>query len=359
MNILIAGGGTGGHLFPGIAVAKELVSRDANHRILFVGSARGIEVTAVPRAGFELILLPISGLRRKSLWQMFIALCRVPIALLCALVLVRRFRPDVALSVGGYAAFAAIVAAWFMGVPCMVIEQNSVAGLTNRILSRFAKHVVVPLPTKAFAARKLRVLGNPVRPELVAVGAQTYAPQQPFKLLVFGGSQGAKALNEIMLAIAAQWQENKLNWSIVHQTGKADYERVVKSYETHGMQQVTIKPFIENMAEAYLEADLVLCRAGATTVAELTVCGRPSILVPYPFAVDDHQSAHARVLAAEGAAVHLPQSELSAPRLISLLFELQNEPIRLVQMATAARKLGKPDAALRIADLVIAEARHV
>jgi UDP-N-acetylglucosamine--N-acetylmuramyl-(pentapeptide) pyrophosphoryl-undecaprenol N-acetylglucosamine transferase len=359
MNVLIAGGGTGGHLFPGIALAQELTRRDPQNRVLFVGTARGIETTAVPRAGFDLALLPVSGIRRKGLGGLVVGLVRLPLALIKALLLVRRFRPSVAVSVGGYAAGPAVLAARLLGIPCLVMEQNAVAGLTSRVLAMVARHVVVPLPTRGFAKRKLRVLGNPVRPDLLSVREAGYQRHSPVHLLVFGGSLGAQALNQVMMAAAARLCDFTPPLAIVHQTGAADCERVLAAYRSAGVSGVTVLPFIEDMASAYRDADVVLCRAGATSVAELTACGRPSILVPYPFAVDDHQSAHARLLEAEGAAVHLPQREMSVDRLLALLGDLVGQAGRLEQMAAAARRLGKPDAAARIADLVAEEGRHV
>jgi UDP-N-acetylglucosamine--N-acetylmuramyl-(pentapeptide) pyrophosphoryl-undecaprenol N-acetylglucosamine transferase len=358
-NFLIAGGGTGGHLFPGIALAQELVRRSGDNRVLFVGTARGIETTAVPRAGFELALLPVTGLRRKGVLGLIAGLARLPVALWQAFSLVRRFRPSVAVSVGGYAAGPAVLAARLTGVPCVVMEQNAVAGLTNRMLGTIAAHVVVPLPTTAFGKHKVRVLGNPVRQDLLPVREAGYAPHDPVRVLVFGGSLGAKALNDAMIAAAPRLATFTPAVKVVHQTGSADFARVAAAYEAAGVTAVSAQAFIHDMATAYREADLVVSRAGATTVAELTVCGRPSILVPYPFAVDDHQTAHARQLEAGGAAVHLPQTELSVERLLSLLAELAGDRQRLERMAAAARALGKPDAAARIADLVGTEARRV
>ncbi len=356
MSVLIAGGGTGGHLFPGIALAEELRRRDASARILFVGTARGIETRAVPKAGFELALLGVSGLRGKGLRQKLASLVRLPWALLQALLLVRRFRPQVAVSVGGYAAGPAVLAARLAGVPCVVMEQNAVPGLTNRLLGSLARHVVVALPTSGFPEGKVRLLGNPVRADLLSVRAAPYVPKSPPRLLVFGGSLGATALNEVMMAAAKDLVG--AGFSIVHQTGEADRARVSAAYEKAGLA-VTVLPFIDDMARQYREADLVLCRAGATTVAELTVCGRPAVLVPFPFAVGDHQTANAKTLNDAGAAIHIPQRELSAARLVEVLSELSRAPERLSRMAEAARSLGKPEATARIADVVTQEALHV
>ncbi|MBI5511896.1 MAG: undecaprenyldiphospho-muramoylpentapeptide beta-N-acetylglucosaminyltransferase [Deltaproteobacteria bacterium] len=348
MDVLIAGGGTGGHLFPGIAVAEEVRRRDPAARVLFVGTARGLEVKAVPKAGFELALLPVSGLRRTGLLGLCLGLLRLPGALFGALRLVRGFRPQVAVSVGGYAAGPAVLAARLLGVPCVVMEQNAVPGFTNRVLGRLARRVLAGLPPTGLPADKVTVVGNPVRADLLRVRGSAYAPHRPLKLLVFGGSQGARALNEVMIGAAAALEAQGVALEITHQTGGADCERVRAAYAAAGVQGPRVLPFIDDMATAYDEADLVLCRAGASTIAELAVCGRPAILVPFPFAVDDHQSANARALAAAGGAVHLPQAEMSCGRLTELVAALAREPERLRAMAAAAHRYGQPDSAATI-----------
>lgn len=345
MTVLIAGGGTGGHLFPGIALAQELEARARETRVVFVGTERGIETRAVPKAGFELELLPVSGLRRTGVLGMVRGLARLPVAMLQAMSLIRRRRPDVAVSVGGYAAGPAVLAAKLLGVPCVVMEQNAVPGFTNRILGRLVDAVFASLPTDGFPAEKVKVLGNPVRADFIPVREVDYQCHNPLRILVFGGSQGARALNDVWMEIATRLPS--LGWSVTHQTGQADAEHVEAAYRAAGAE-ATVLPFIDDMAAAYRDADLVVCRSGASTIAELTVCGRPSILVPFPYAVDDHQSANARVLAAAGGAVHLPQGELTAERLIQEIESL--EPERLRAMAAAARSQGKPRAVRDIAD---------
>jgi len=358
-SVLIAGGGTGGHLFPGIALAEELRRRDPATKILFVGTARGIEVRAVPKAGFELALLPVSGLRGKGVFGILLGVARLPLALWRALALVRRVRPSVAVSCGGYAAGPAVLAARLLGVACVVMEQNAVPGFTNKVLGRLASHVVAAMPVRGFVAKKVRLLGNPVRAHLLRVREQPYEPTTPLRVLVLGGSLGARALNETFMAAASALRNFALPLFIVHQTGEADYMRVQAAYDTAQLGRVAVQPFIDDMAEAYAQADLVVCRSGATTCAELTVCGRPSILVPFPFAVDDHQTANAKALAEAGAALWLPQAEATAARLLVLLGELGADRQRLRAMAKQARALGRPEAAAAIADLIAGEAAHV
>lgn len=345
MNVLIAGGGTGGHLFPGIALAQELIRRAPAARITFVGTERGIETRAVPKAGFDLELLPVSGLRRTGPIGLIKGLARLPLALWQAGSLVRRLGPDVAVSVGGYAAGPAVLAAKLLGVPCVVMEQNAVPGFTNRVLGRLVDRVFASLPTDGFPERKVSVLGNPVRADLLSVRDEPYQPGTPLRVLVFGGSQGARALNEVWMKIARRLPE--LGWRVTHQTGAADAERVSAAYR-EASATVTVTAFIDDMASAYRSADLVICRSGASTIAELTVCGRPSILIPFPYAVDDHQTANARVLETAGGAIHLPQGQLSAEALVEAIQSLS--PERLRAMASAAKAEGKPEAVSRIAD---------
>ena len=353
MRLLIAGGGTGGHLYPGLALAAELRRRDPAGQIDFVGTARGLEVRAVPQAGFPLHLLPVQPLRGGGLMGLGRGLAVLPLALWAAVRLIRRLRPQVAVSVGGYAAGPAVMAARLCGVPCLVLEQNAVAGLTNRVLARLATQVLASLPVTNLPRRRLEVIGNPVRAEFAAVRAQPYVAGSRLRLLVLGGSQGARALNEALMAAAPELA--RLPLVLHHQTGTADAVRVRAAYAAAGFN-AQVEAFIADMAGAYAACDLVLCRAGASTLAEICVCGRPAILVPYPFAADDHQSANAQVLSAAGAAILVPQPALTAAHLTALLSRLVAAPAPLAAMAAAARALGRPDAVAQIADRVLAAA---
>ena len=359
MDVLIAGGGTGGHLFPGIALAQEVKRRDPNARIVFVGSPRGIEKHAVPKAGFNLELLPVSGLRSQGMKSLVLGLLRLPVAVFKAFAVVGRFKPDVAVSCGGYAAGPAVLAARILGIPCVVLEQNAIPGVTNRILGKMAHRIIAALPVQGFPDSKVRVLGNPVRADLIKVRQSTYEPKTPLRLFVFGGSQGARALNETMMEVCPKLEEKGLGIEVVHQVGRLDFERVRAHYEKLGLKKVEARQFIDDMASEYTRADLVLCRAGATTIAELTVCGRPSILVPFPFAVDDHQTANARELEQCGAAIHQAQSELTPEGLLGLIEELCADPERLKTMAASALEAGRPDAVKHIADALEEEVAHV
>jgi UDP-N-acetylglucosamine--N-acetylmuramyl-(pentapeptide) pyrophosphoryl-undecaprenol N-acetylglucosamine transferase len=334
-------------LFPGIALAQEIRRRDPLSRILFVGTAKGIETRAVPKAGFELTLLPVTGLKRKGVVGVIAGLGRLPVAIFKAMGVVKRFRPQVAVSVGGYAAGPAVLAARMLGVPCVVMEQNAVPGLTNRLLAGVAAKVIASLPTDKLRGDKVVVLGNPVRADLVPVRDSEYAPQTPLRVFVFGGSQGARAINDAFVNLAPKL--GSLGVTLRHQTGEADLTRVEEAYKAAGFT-ANVSAFIDDMASAYRGADLIVCRAGATSIAELTVCGRPSVLVPFPGATDDHQTANAKALEATGACIHIAQSQSLADDLETTLRDLTKSHARLRAMAQASLTVGRPQAASAIAD---------
>ncbi len=357
MKTVVAGGGTGGHVFPGIALAQELVRRDPDAEVVFVGTARGMEVQAVPQAGFALELLDVGPLRGRTWKQWFENVLKLPQALWAAVKKMRALNPDVAVSVGGYAAGPAVLACALLGVPCVVMEQNAVPGLTNRVLGFFAKCVLASVPVKGFRASKTRVIGNPVRSGVLAVRAQAYEPHNPLRLLVMGGSQGAHALNVLMMEYATHRGMLHTPWHVLHQTGKKEYEEVRDAYARLNAEGMEATPFIDNMAEAYAQADVVLCRAGASTLAELTLCGRASVLVPFPHAAGDHQTHNARMMEEQGAALHVPQADMTAGWLIETLNRFAEHPETLQQMAAQARALGKPQALEDAANVVTALAR--
>ncbi len=366
MTVMIAGGGTGGHLFPGIALAQEIRRRHPTARLVFVGTARGLETRVVPQAGFELRLLAVRGLRNVGVKKLMAGLFRLPWSLLQAALLVRRLRPQLAIGVGGYAAGPAMLAAHLAGVRCVVLEQNATAGVTTRILARFAARVVAGLPCPELPAHKTLVLGNPVRAELQAVRAQPYRPQRPLRLLVLGGSQGARVLNDCMLGLLVELMRLQLPLQVTHQTGTADHAKVAAAYRA-ALEGGTLaagtalqaSAFIDDMAAAYAGHDLVLSRAGATTVAELCVCGRPAILVPFAAAAGNHQAHNARLLVAAGAAQMILQADLRPAPLARCLAELALAPERLQAMAAAAHAMGRPEALSDIADVVLREMARV
>jgi len=363
MRLLIAGGGTGGHLFPGIAIAEEIVRRGGGH-VLFVGTSRGIETRAVPAAGYTLETLEVSGLKRVGLWGTLRGLLRLPLAMVRSFAILRRFRPDVVLGVGGYASGPMVLAAALLRHPTAIQEQNSVPGITNRVLGRVVATVFIAFPDagRFFPASKLEPLGNPVRGKIVAAlagAAPVPPPAETLRILVVGGSQGARAVSELVVTAAPLLAAGGTDFSIVHQTGPADLERMSERYRALGLHgRVTVKAFIEDMATAYAEADLVIARAGALTLAELAIAAKPAILVPLPTAADDHQSKNAARFAEAGAAVVLDQRKAGAEDLAAALRDVARDRDKRMAMSAAMRGLARPRAAQDIADSLEALARN-
>jgi UDP-N-acetylglucosamine--N-acetylmuramyl-(pentapeptide) pyrophosphoryl-undecaprenol N-acetylglucosamine transferase len=360
LKVLLAGGGTGGHLFPALALAEEVVARGGAVR--FVGTAQGIEARAVPAAGYALDLITVSGLKRAGLWGAARGLAKLPRALWQSLRIVHAFDPDVVVGVGGYASGPAVVAGLCAGRPTAILEQNSIPGVTNRILGRIVRRAYIALaPARAyFPAGRTRLLGNPVRRAIGAVGAAAATASATPRLLVVGGSQGAHAVNEAVAGAVELLAARGRALTLMHQTGAADAMPVAARYAALGAAGAgcTARAFIDDMAAAYAAADLVIARAGATTIAELGVVGRPALLVPFPFAADNHQEINARVLEAAGAARVLLQAGLTPARLAAALAELLADAGARARMAAAMRGLGRPDAARAIATDLEALARH-
>ena len=349
--VLMTAGGTGGHVYPALAVASELMER--GYRVEWVGTRRGLEHRVVPAAGITLHCLAVRGVRGKSVLHKLLGLAYLALAAVQALWLVYRRAPSCVVGMGGYVAGPAGAAAWLLRKPLLIHEQNAVAGTTNRMLAPLASRVVAAF-AGAFADKvDCTVLGNPVRRQLLeAAGARQYdyAGQRPLRLLVLGGSLGAQPINEVMPAVVAALNEPTPQLEVWHQAGEAHASLVERAYAQVGQAATRVAPFIEDMAAAYAWADLVICRAGALTVSELAVMGRPAILVPLPYAIDDHQSANARYLAGRGAAVLLRQSDMSAEVLVASLRGYLEVPAQLAAMAQAAAAAATPDAAARVSD---------
>jgi UDP-N-acetylglucosamine--N-acetylmuramyl-(pentapeptide) pyrophosphoryl-undecaprenol N-acetylglucosamine transferase len=360
MRLLIGGGGTGGHLFSGVAMAEELRIRDPEAAVLFVGTARGIEARVLPGLGWDLELIQISGLKTVGALGAVRGLLRVPRALVQARRIVQKFRPDVVIGVGGYASGPVVLVARLMGIRTAILEQNSLPGLANKILGRVVARVFLCFEEsrRFFAPAKIAMSGNPIRREILlslsaaasgAGRAEVGAAAAPFSIFVTGGSQGARAVNQLVADAAGILARRGIPLSIVHQTGTAELEPTRQRYATHGVT-ADLRAFIDDMAGEYARADLVIARSGATTVAELGVVGKPAILIPYPHAADNHQEVNAREMADAGAALMLRQAELSGERLANTIADLVREPEALARMASAMRALGKPRAAATIVD---------
>lgn len=348
-TILIMAGGTGGHIFPGIAVGREL--RDRGIDVVWLGGKVGLEGRLVPAAGFTLETLDFSGVRGKGLATLALAPLRLLRAILVARTLLRRLRPASVLSMGGYAAAPGGIAAWLTRIPLVVHEQNRVPGFTNRLLARFARRT---LSGFADSLAGSEWIGNPVRREISALPppAQRLAGREgAVRVLVLGGSQGAQSLNQ-MVPETIRRRGDRVQLEVRHQCGERHLEKTRAAYAAVDLA-VTVESFVEDMAAAYAWADIVICRAGALTIAELCAAGVASILVPFPQAVDDHQTRNAEVLVEAGAARLVAEGDGFVKRLGGCLDELDRDRPKLLKMATSARALARADATARIADVCV------
>ena len=353
MRVLIAGGGTGGHLYPGIAVAREVLRRDPLAVITFAGTARGIETRVVPSEGFALDLLRSAGLKGKTPGALLRGLLLLPLSAVDSWAILSRRSPDLVIGVGGYSAGAVVLLAALRGIPTLLLEQNAVPGVTNRLLARMVTAAAVTFESTAvYFGRRAFVAGNPVRPEFLAENlSPAVRPAGPPRILIFGGSQGSHAINVAMVEAAPKLAAHAGGLAITHQTGERDLELVSDGYSRAGVT-ARVEPFLFAMDREVSAADLVVCRAGATTLAELTAAGRPALLVPLPTAADDHQRRNAEVLASAGAAEVMEQKRMTGALLAERILALVADPVRLTAMAVAARRLARPDAAMVIADKV-------
>jgi UDP-N-acetylglucosamine--N-acetylmuramyl-(pentapeptide) pyrophosphoryl-undecaprenol N-acetylglucosamine transferase len=358
VRVLIAGGGTGGHLYPGIAVARELQRRDPSCEGSFVGTAAGIEARIVPREGFPLDLIRVAGLTGKSLLDRLRGLLLLPLAAVDAWRVLSARRPSVVVGVGGFASGPVLAIAALRGRPTMLLEQNAVPGITNRLLARSVRAAAVTFESSlTYFPRTGFLAGNPVRPGFLAGrgerDARRDSPPGAARVLIVGGSQGAHAINVAMVEAAARLAAAEVALAITHQTGERDLDLVRDAYRRAGLE-ARVEAFLYEIDREMNAADLVICRAGATTLAELTALGRPAVLVPLPTAADDHQRRNAEVLAEAGAAVAIEQRELSGERLADTLLALVKDDRRRAAMSRAALALARPDAAERIADRIVA-----
>ncbi|MFW5730771.1 MAG: undecaprenyldiphospho-muramoylpentapeptide beta-N-acetylglucosaminyltransferase [Desulfonatronovibrionaceae bacterium] len=341
-RVILTTGGTGGHIFPAIAVARKLKERYPGCRVVFAGGEYGPEKEMADQAGLEFKAFPARGVLGrgfKSLGSLF----WMGKSLVSSLFFLRSFKPQVVLGFGGYAGFMPVLAARILKIPTAVHEQNSLPGVTNRILGKRVDQVFLSFPDEQgfFPGEKVTITGNPVREELIRLqDIRTYSGRMK-RLLVLGGSQGAKGINDAVLACLGQFKA--MGVEIWHQAGAADYERVKYFYD-RDYPEARVDIFIENMAEAYGFAALVLCRAGASTLAELCVAGRPSVLIPFPYATHDHQMSNARYLEKKGAAMVLAQSHLSGMNIAGVIGDLLAMPEKLREMSRAALAAGRPEA---------------
>ncbi len=358
MKIIIAGGGTGGHLFPGIALAEAFTARDSDNKVLFVGSGRPFEKSVLSKTAFSYKSIPSEGLKGRGIKNQIRAISKLPYGITASLGILRRFKADIVISVGGYSAGPVAAAACLMGIEIVLQEQNILMGITHRILSRFADRIYVSFADTALQSdlKKVRFTGNPVRREFRNSGAVrtsdkpfsrsqagAWEREKPFTVLIIGGSQGAAAVNTAVTD-AITFLKEKDNIFFIHQTGEQDEAQVKDMYVKNGFA-CTVRAFFHDMAQQYRKADLLICRAGATTVAEVTALGKSVIFIPYPFAADNHQVLNALSLTRAGAAEMILQENLSGRILAERIGYYASNRDALEKMAAAAKSLGRPDAA--------------
>ncbi len=348
-KLLVMAGGTGGHIYPALAVAE--LWQEQGGEVVWLGTPNSMESRVVPEAGIVLEQISITGLRGKGKMMLLLAPFRLLRALWQGLRIIRRVKPDVVLGMGGFASGPGGLAAWLLRRPLVIHEQNAIAGLTNRLLSKLATAVLEAFPgTFPNTTAALYSVGNPIRSKLQQV--KDVSPHQPLRLLVLGGSLGAKRINELLPEMLARLSEPLM---VLHQTGARNLQETEHCYQKQGMkidgEQVRVVPYIKQMEEAYGWSDLVLCRAGAMTVSELALVGRGAILVPFPFAVDDHQTANGLFLQQAGAAELVQQNELDAQKLLQMVESLIQRPQRVEEMGLRARVLGEPDSTARVVEI--------
>jgi UDP-N-acetylglucosamine--N-acetylmuramyl-(pentapeptide) pyrophosphoryl-undecaprenol N-acetylglucosamine transferase len=354
MRILIAGGGTGGHLFPGIALAEEFATRHHKNDVVFVGTERGLESRVVPASGFKLETIRARGLKGMGFLRLLQGLFALPLAFWESWAILRRYRPDVVVGVGGYSSGPVMLAAWMQRIPTALQEQNAFPGLTNRVLGRFVDVAFVSFEEarRFFPDSKVQLVGNPIRRALLDNYLRSSVAHARFTVLVFGGSLGARAINQRMMEALDHLVDLADQIHFVHQTGKNDTEAIRRTYAEKGFSAEVVE-FIDDMSAAYARAELVVCRAGATTLAELTVCKKASILIPYPLATDDHQAKNAQALVDAGAAIMIRQSVLTGALLAEEIRSLKDDPERRKRMEKKAGLLGRPEAAKELADVCV------
>ena len=344
MKVLIAAGGTGGHIYPGIAVAREILLRDASSEVLFVGTVRGLETKIVPENGFQLSLINSAGLKNVGLAGKVRGLVILPKSFLEARKLLKDFRPHVVVGAGGYVSGPVMMMASIMGFPTLVMDSNALPGFTNRRLARFVDKAALTFEEALpFFGKKGIVTGNPVRKEFFEISPK--AVNGTLHLLIFGGSQGARAINTAMIEALKHLEARSSRLRIVHQTGESDFENVARGYQENGWIEADVRKYIPDMVAEFEKTDLIICRAGATTCAEVAAAGKAAIMVPLPTAADDHQRKNAEALERAGAARMILQKDLTGAGLAEAIGGLIDNPEKIAEMGSAAKKLAKKDAA--------------
>ncbi|MCP4748948.1 MAG: undecaprenyldiphospho-muramoylpentapeptide beta-N-acetylglucosaminyltransferase [Desulfobacteraceae bacterium] len=347
LHLVIAGGGTGGHLFPAIAVAQAFLNKDQRNRVLFINSGRPLDRNVLSEQGWPMKTIAIEGIKGRELFRQALAGFKLPAALWRSASLLRGFQADMVLGVGGYSSGPVVLSAWIKGIAFAVHEQNQIPGVTNRWLGNLSRRVYLSFEQSRayFSPNKTIVTGNPVRNEILSLAGKTRKDKtgSEFTVLIVGGSQGARAINQAVME-SLKLFKNKNVYHFIHQTGEQDQELVRQAYCNAGIKN-QVKAFFNDMAACYQQADLIICRSGATTVAEITTIGKAAVFIPYPFAADDHQTGNAQSLVNAGAARIIPQDKLTPETLTETIETLKHNRQLRKQMEQKALDLGRPDAA--------------
>lgn len=363
MRIIFAGGGTGGHIYPAVAIAKEIIERDKDVEVLFVGTEKGLENTIIPMEGFQFKKIKVRGFSRKINFENVIAVKEVLLSFIDAYKIIGDFKPDIVVGTGGYVCGSLLLTASLMGIPTLIHEQNAFPGITNRILSRFVDKIALTFPEASRylpQREKIRVTGNPLRSDITKISSIDGKSAFSFDInipliLIAGGSRGAKKINESSLILAKECLDKK-QYQILHMTGETQYDDVLKAYGDLGISFDTtylkVMPYIHNMSYALAAADLIISRCGAGLISEITALGKPSILIPYPYAADNHQEYNARALEKSGAANVILERDLNQQMLLSEVKNLFQNYNYMEEMAMQSKKLGKPNATVEIVEMI-------
>lgn len=363
MKIIFAGGGTGGHIYPAVAIAKEVIERNSDVGVLFIGTEKGLENKIIPVEGFPFRKIKVRGFSRKISFENIIAIKEVMISFIDANKIIRDFKPDIVVGTGGYVCGSMLLTASLMGIPTLIHEQNAFPGVTNRILSRFVDKIALTFPEASkylSQQEKIRVTGNPLRSDITKISSAEGKKYFGFDisiplLFIVGGSRGAKKINESSMMLAKECLDKK-EYQILHMTGETQYDDVLQAYEDLGISLDTkylkVMPYIHDMSHALAAADLVISRCGAGLISEITALGKPSILIPYPYAAGNHQEYNARALEKSGAANVILERDLNQQMLLSEVKNLFQNPDYMKKMSIQSKKLGKPNATREIVEMI-------
>lgn len=351
MKVLIAAGGTGGHIYPGIAVAKEIIARDGDSEVLFVGTARGLETKIIPDNGFQLSLINSAGLKNVGVVNKIKGLSVLPRSFVEARRIIRQFRPHVVVGAGGYVSGPVLLMAAIMGLPTLIMDSNAMPGFTNRKLAKFVdKAALTFIEALPFFGKKGVVTGNPVRREFFEIAARKRNGN--FHILTFGGSQGSRPINNAMAEALSLLADQAGRLTMTHQTGESDFEKIKASYANSAFADADVRPFISDICVEFGRADLLICRAGATTCAEVAAAGKAALMIPFPGAADNHQQKNAEALQNAGAAKMIIQKDLSGEALANEIKRLIETPETINEMESAAKRIGRADAAEKTVDII-------